>query len=108
MTAVSRPLAACPASTTIAQPATPTVTPTFADRASVAAASASAQTAVIGISQPKVTAAAVGTTAAPTAAAASPSAALTANTASARASSTIRSLTAMLCDSSQAGSMPGP
>ena len=63
MTAVSRPLAACPASTTIAQPARPTVTPTFADRASVAAASASAQTAVIGTSQPKVTAAAVGTAA---------------------------------------------
>ena len=88
----------------IAQPARPAATPTFADRVTVAAASASAHTAVIGTSQPKVTAAA-----APDAAeAASPSAAFSANTASARTSSTIRSLTAMLCDSSQAGSMPGP
>ena len=103
--AVSRPAAACPASTVITQPAMPAATPTFADRDSVAAASASAHTAVIGTSQPNVTAAA----AAPEAAeAARPTAAFSPNTASARTSSTIRSLTAMVCDSSQAGSIPGP
>ena len=88
----------------ISQPARPAAHATFGDRVSVAAASASAQTAVIGTSQPKVTAAA-----APDAAeAASPRTAFSPNTASARTSSTIRSLTAMLWDSSQAGSMPGP
>jgi len=42
----------------MAQPPKPAATPTLADRDSVAAASASAHIAVIGISQPKVTAAA--------------------------------------------------
>ena len=88
----------------MAQPLRPAATPTFADRDSVAAARASAHVAVIGISQPNVTAAA----APDAAAAASPSTAFRPNTASARTSSTIRSLTAMLRDSSQAGSMPGP
>ena len=102
--AVNCPSAALPDSIAITQPAEPAATPTFGDRVTVAAASASAQTAVIGTSQPNVTAAA-----APDAAeAASPSAAFRPNTASARTSSTIRSLTAMLWDSSQAGSMPGP
>ena len=41
----------------IAQAARPAATPAFAERVTVAAASASADTAVIGISQPKVTAA---------------------------------------------------
>src|SRR5580700_10443066 len=102
--AVNFPSAAWPARIAIAQPAEPAATPTFGDRVTVAVARARAQTAVIGTSQPNVTAAA-----APDAAeAASPSAAFMANTASARTSSTIRSLTAMLWDSSQAGSMPGP
>ena len=99
-----RPVAARAASTVMTQPASPAATPTLAERASVAAARASAQTAVIGTSQPKVTPAALPTTAE----AASPSAASRPNTASARTSSTIRSLTAMLHESSQAGSMPGP
>ena len=86
------------------QPPRPAVTPTLADCARVAAARASAHTAVIGISQPNVTAAA----APDAAAAASPSTAFRPNTASARTSSTIRSLTAMLRDNSQAGSIPGP
>ena len=43
--------------TVMAQPPRPTTTPTLADRDSVAAARASAHTAVIGISQPNVTAA---------------------------------------------------
>src|SRR5215475_2414226 len=97
----------------ISQAATPAAAPVFADRATLATASAKAQTAVIGISQPKVTAAAVPSPGpdaetAEAAEAASPSTAFTANTASARTRSTIRSLTAMLQDSSQAGSMPGP
>ena len=88
----------------IVQPATPAATPAFGDPTTVAAARASAHTAVIGTSQPKVSAAAL-----PDATeAASPSTAFTANTASARTSSTIRSLTAMLRHSSHAGSMPGP
>ena len=86
------------------QPPRPAATPTLADRDSVAAARASAHIAVIGTSQPNVTAAA----APDAAAAASPSTAFSANTVSARTSSTIRSLTAMLRDSSQAGSIPGP
>src|SRR4029450_3763382 len=102
--AVNRPVATCADSTVIAQPARPAATPPSAAPASVPAARASAQTAVIGTSQPKVTA-----TAAPDAAeAASPSAAVRASTASARTSGTIRSLPAMLHDSSQAGSIPGP
>src|SRR4051812_3806610 len=102
--AVSRPAAACPDSTVTTQPATPAATPTCAERVSVATARASAHTAVIGISQPYVTAVAVPDAAdAPT-----PRAAFSPNTARARTSSTIRSLTAMLHDSSQAGSMPGP
>ena len=92
------------AKTVMAQPAIPAATPTFAERATVAAAKASADTVVMGTSQPKVTDAAR-----PDAAeAASPKAALTKKTATARTSSTIRSLTAMLHDSSQAGSIPGP
>ena len=90
------------------QPARPAATPTLADRARVAAASASPQIAVIGISQPNVTAAAAPEPDSDTAEAASPSAAFSPNTASARTSSTIRSLTAMLRVSSQAGSIPGP
>ena len=98
------PVAACSDKITSAQPARPADTPALADRDTVATARASAHTAVIGISQPNVI-----PTAAPEAAdAASPSAASSANTASARTSSTSRSLTAMLRDSSQAGSMPGP
>ena len=78
----------------------------MADLAATATARASAQAAVIGSSQPNVSAR---PRLVPDAALAiSPSAAFTANTATARASSTIRSLTAMLQDSSQAGSMPGP
>src|SRR5262249_19056101 len=91
-------------STVIAQAARPAATPAFGERVTVAAASARADTAVIGSSQPKVTAAA-----APDAAeAASPRAAFNANTTTTRTSSTIRWLTVMLCDSSQAGSIPGP
>src|SRR5436190_24135371 len=93
----------------ISQAATPAVAPAFADRATVATASAKAQTAVIGMSQPKVTAAAaLETERAETAEAASPSTAFTANTANARPRSTIRSLTAMPQDRSQAGSLAGP
>src|SRR5580704_9433334 len=93
------PLATRPDSTVISQAATPAAAPALADRATVATASAKAQTAVIGISQPKVTAAAAPD--AETAEAARPRMAFTANTASARARSTIRSLIAMLQDSSQ-------
>src|ERR1700689_433786 len=86
------------------QAASPAATPTFADRVTVATASASIDTAVIGTSHPKVT-----PTAAPESADATiPSTASRANTASARTSSTIRSLTAVLHDSSHAGSIPGP
>ena len=53
------PLATRPDSTMISQAATPVAAPALADRVTVATASAKAQTAVIGISQPKVTAAAV-------------------------------------------------
>ena len=63
--------------TVMAQPPRPAATPTLADRDSVAAARASAHTAVIGISQPNVTAAA----APDAAAAASPSTAFRPNTA---------------------------
>src|SRR5207244_3979320 len=102
--ATSDPVADHPAITTRAQPARPAATPTFAERLTVAVASASVQTAAIGTSQPNVNAAAV-----PDAAeAASPSAAFSPNTANARTSSTIRSLTAIDAASSQAGSMPGP
>src|SRR6516162_3677669 len=102
--AANCPSAVLPAKIAITQPVAPAATPTFGDLVTVAAASASAQTAVIGTSQPNVTAAA-----APDAAeAASPSTAFRPNTASARTSSTIRSLIAMLWDSSQAGSIPGP
>src|ERR1051326_7047273 len=89
---------------TISQPDMPAAAPLFGDRVAVAPASASAQPAVIGTSQPNVTAAA-----APDAAeAASPSTAFRPNTARVRTSSTIRSLTAVLWDSSQAGSTAGP
>ena len=64
----------------------PTDVPTVADLVTVAAASASADTAVIGISHPKVTAAAVPDAAEAT----SPIAAFSANTTSTRTSSTIR------------------
>ncbi len=88
----------------MAQPDSPAATPTFAEPLSVAAASASAQTAAIGTSQPNVTVAAV-----PDATeAARPSTALRPNTTDARTSSTIRSLTAIDPASSQAGSTPGP
>src|SRR5690348_5316762 len=86
------------------QAATPAAAPTLAERASVAAESARAHTAVIGTSQPNVSA-----TATPDASeASSPRTVFSPNTARARTSSTIRSLTARLQDSSQASSMPGP
>jgi hypothetical protein len=85
------------------QLAEPTATPRSRDRDAVAAVAPARRPAVIGTSQPNVTAAA-----APAAEATSPSAAFRPNTASARTSSTIRSLTAMLRDIPQAGSMPGP
>ena len=102
--AVSWPLAVWADSTVITQAAIPAPAPTSADRTATATASASAQTAVIGISQPNVSA-----VAAPDAAlASSPSTAFTANTATTRVSRTIRSGSAQLADSSQAGSSPGP
>ena len=54
---VTWPEADCTDSTVIAQAARPAATPAFAERVTAAAANASANTAVIGISQPKVTAA---------------------------------------------------
>src|SRR6201993_5980 len=91
------PLPTRPDSTMISQAVPPAAAPALADLATVATASAKAQTAVIGISQPKVTAAAVPapgpvTETTETTEAASPSTAFTANTASARTRSTIRSL----------------
>ena len=73
------------------------------------AASGAAAAVTFGWLVPMTAVCALALAAAPDAAeAASPSAAFRPNTASARTSSTIRSLTAMLRDSSQAGSMPGP
>src|SRR4051794_9890676 len=86
------------------QPVTAAATPRFAERVSLAAAKASAETAVMGASQPNARPAA----ALEAAAAAAASAVLTANTASARTSKTIPSPTAMLRASSEAGSTPGP
>src|SRR5580658_4733123 len=103
-TAVNWPLATRADKMVMTQPARPAAAPVAADLVTVATARASAHTAVIGTSQPKVTAAAWPETADAT----RPSTAFSANTASARTSSTIRSLIAMLADSSQAGSMPGP
>ena len=103
-------LAALSASTTMSQAATPAPAPTLADRAATATARASAQIAVIGMSQANVSWAAWADAVVPMVAAlaASPSTAFTANTVTALVSSTIRSLTAQLQDSSQAGSTPGP
>src|SRR5580698_5700800 len=103
-TVVNRPLADRADKMVMTQPARPAPAPVSADLATVATARASAHTAVIGTSQPKVTSAACPETAD----ASKPSTAFSANTASARVSSTIRSLIAMLADSSQAGSIPGP
>src|SRR6202046_4481459 len=97
-------------STRMIQAATPAPTPTLADLAATATASVSAQTAAIGMSQPKVTGAASADARVPrvTTLAAKPSTALTVNTATARVSSTSRSLIGIEQDSSQAGSTPGP
>src|SRR5215475_7965068 len=101
---VKWPAAAWLDSTVITQHASPAATPTLADRASVAAANASADIAVIGTSHSNV----IPSASPETLDARRPSTLSTTNTASARTSSTMRSLIAMLCDSSQAGSMPGP
>src|SRR4051794_8990076 len=102
--AAKRPVADCEASTVITQPVTAAATPRFADCVNLAAASARAEMAVIGASQPNARPAAV----LDAAAAARARAVLTANTASARTSNTIPSPTAMLRESSQATSTPGP
>src|SRR5580704_17445995 len=104
MAAVNRPFEACPPRISKAQPARPAPTPVLADRATVATASVRQHSAVIGTSQPNV----MPTARADAAEAARPSPASRPNTASARTSSTMRSLTAKLRDSSHAGSMPGP
>ena len=97
-------------STTTIHAATPAQAPTAADLTATATARVSVQTAVIGISQPKVSCAVCVPAVVPSVAAlaAMPSTAFTANTATALVSSTSRSLTAQLQASSQAGSMPGP
>ena len=89
-------LAPAVAAAAIAHRPVPAATPTLADLVATATARASPDTAVIGTSQPNAMPAA----AAENADAASPSAVLMTKMASTRARSTIRSLTAMLIESS--------
>ncbi len=86
------------------QLASAVATPTLAERASVAPASPSAETVVIGTNQPQVNP----TASAATSEAASPRRAFRPKTASPRARSTIRSETTIVRLSSKAGSTPGP
>src|SRR5262245_23612761 len=89
---------------TTAQLASAAMTPTFADRDKVAAASASAETAVSGSSQPSVSPSASPATNEAT----SPSSASVPHTATQRTSKIIRSEIGIVRPNSKVGSTPGP